>query len=107
MLAALRVSVALPPLTVAPAGRIFLDRGLRRGAWLLLGGMAALPAVRGERYRSMMKILPGPNSRLASISEVVLVHSSDVHIDDSRGTAGRLTAGEEVVVTRQSLLWPD
>ncbi len=43
-----------------------------------------------------MKIFPGTNDRLASKSEVALVHSSDVHVDDSRiaaslgedGTAG-------------------
>jgi DNA repair exonuclease SbcCD nuclease subunit len=35
-----------------------------------------------------MKILPGRKGQPASTSELLLVHSSDVHVDDSRGTAG-------------------
>jgi hypothetical protein len=41
-----------------------------------------------EQYRSAMKILPDQNRQPASTSEVLLVHSSDIHVDDSRGTAG-------------------
>jgi DNA repair exonuclease SbcCD nuclease subunit len=35
-----------------------------------------------------MGILPGTKDRSASTSEVVLVHSSDVHVDDSSGVVG-------------------
>jgi len=35
-----------------------------------------------------MKISPDPNGRPASPFEVVLVHSSDIHVDDRCGTAG-------------------
>lgn len=48
---------------------------------------AALCAGYRERYRSAMDRLPGVNRHPARAAEVVLVHSSDIHVDDG-GNAG-------------------
>jgi len=57
-----------------------------------------------------MKILPGTSGLLPSTSEVVLVHSSDVHVDDSRIAAARGgdgTAGLHTVLATARALEAD